>query len=184
MRRGIAAPVALVTVGLFSFAACGGGNQNVASKSTTTTTTTTVTSGSGYNQSGSAGSSGTGGSASSGTNGSGSVGSNGRGGSTGSGGGGGSQNTPNAIAKPAFTSAGASPGAIYCPTKSTNSLVTVSWATKNATSVVDDAGRSQPLSGSFSFVGCSRNSVTLTAKGIGGSTSASPSWNYLSAPPK
>jgi hypothetical protein len=26
--------------------------------------------------------------------------------------------------------------------------------------------------------------VTLTAKGIGGSTSASPSWNYLSAPPK
>ena len=186
MRRGPVAAVALVIVGLSSLAACGGGgSQNVASKSSTTTTTT-GSSGGGQGQSGSGGSSGSNGSASAGSNGGGSTGSNG-GGSTGSAGGAstGSKNAANAlVAKPVFTSASASPGAVYCSSKSTGTTVTISWATKNATSVVDDAGRSQPLSGSFSFVGCTRNSVTLTARGPGGSTSATPSWSYLSAPPQ
>jgi len=180
MRRGIVVPATLVTVGLSSLAACGGGTTNTASKSSTTTTSA---SGGGQGQSTPGGSTGTGGSTSSGGI-SGSAGSGSGGGSTGSGGGGGSQaKSPNVVNKPLFTSAAGSPSSIPCPSKGASSRITVSWATKNATSVsASDGGPgNQPPSGSFAFDGCSRKSVTLVAHGPGGDASVTVSWTYTAA---
>src|SRR5437660_7815830 len=111
MRRGIAASVALVSVGMFTLAACGGGTGTNASSQSSTTTTSS--SGNGQGQSGSEGSNGAGGSSSSGS-------SNGSNGSS---------------PKPTFTSAAVSPGLVTCAKLGDPKDVTVSWTTKNATQV-------------------------------------------------
>jgi len=168
MRRGIAASVALVSVGMFSLAACGGGGSgNLASQSVTTTTG--GSNGTGQDQSGSGGASGSGGSSSSGS----SNGSNG--------------NSPNGKAKPTFTSAAVSPGLVTCAKLGDPKDVTVSWATKNATQVTVKSpgatGEYFPLaaSGSVARTGaCKGGALTwnITATGPGGSTTTSASANY------
>jgi hypothetical protein len=187
MRRGIAASVALVSVGMFGLAACGGGTTGIPA-SQSSPTSTASSGGSGQGQSGSGGSNGSGGSSSSGGSNSGSGSNNSSsGGSNGS-----NANSPNAKIKPTFTSAAVSPGLVTCAKLGDLKDVTVSWTTKNATQVeVRTPGDTFPLipggaSGSVARTGaCKGGALTwnLTATGPGGSTMMSASANYTVVTP-
>jgi len=90
---------------------------------------------------------------------------------------------------PYITQASAAPGAIYCSSSSASQNETISWATQNATSVhLSDAAfadQAQLPNGNVIISdACASNSVTITATGPGGSTSATVYWEYLNARPR
>jgi hypothetical protein len=95
--------------------------------------------------------------------------------------------TQPSLPKPVFTTLEADPSVVDCQTNpDSRPSVTVTFTVTNAKSVESSTGYSRgttktadTLGDSFGVDGCTRNSVTFTATGPGGTTTGTVSWRLI-----